>query len=547
MRIAENFSESFSNHPFSQILNSDMATQYSDKKETKKYILFGLVITVVVLLGASIYALLKSHPITELYGDYPDGTKIVALQAAFPTRPRPNFIIILCDDLGYGDLASYGGQAIRTPHIDRLAGSGLRFTDYYACNAVCAPSRAGLLTGRYPLRTGIIGNPYPKEDATMKKITRKLGSLTRPLGTMDIREDYVAEGLSPKEITLAEALKTAGYRTGMVGKWHLGDYSKNPDFNPLRHGFDSYFGVPHSNDMFPCPLYRNEKELEADIGLNQARLTEMYTREAIKFIEDSKDGPFFLYFAHTFPHQPLFASQKFKGKSKAGRFGDVVEEIDWSVGEIVSNLEALKLEGKTIVIFTSDNGPWYEGSPGIFRGRKGQSYEGGFRVPAIVSWPGKIPAGRISQAAVMNLDLYPTLLSLAGVALPEDRIIDGKNIEGLLSGEETDSPHEAIYFYHYDRLEGIRMGQWKYFRRINRYVWPVPLDAALVPHKMGKSQLGNRWPLLYDLSVDPSENYNTIDTYPEIAEKLHDRLVEWESDTRKNPRGLAMPYAADKQ
>jgi len=515
-----------------------MEKRRSQKKINGRYFRFAIVIAVLAVLTAAAYNLLKRSPISELYGTYPVDSTQKILKVNNPAAPRPNIIIILCDDLGYGDLGSYGGLAIDTPNIDRLAGSGLRFTDYYACNAVCAPSRAGLLTGRYPFRTGIIGNPYPESDAAGKKIARKIGSLTRPLGTIDIREDYAAEGISSHEITLAEALKAAGYQTGMVGKWHLGDYSKQPEFNPLKHGFDFYFGVPHSNDMFPCPLYRNEKQLEPDIGLNQARLTGMYTRKALKFIEDSKDRRFFLYFAHTFPHQPLFSSKKFEGKSRAGKFGDTVEEIDWSVGEILKCLQKLNLARKTIIFFTSDNGPWYEGSAGLLRGRKGQSYEGGFRVPFIVSWPGKVQPGSVSHAAIMNLDLYPTLLSMAGAALSEDRIIDGKDIQGLLTGEETKSPHAAIFFYHYDLLEGVRAGQWKYIRKMNRYVWPIPLDAAALTDKLGKSQLGSRWPLLYNLSTDPSESYNVIDTYPEIGAKMHTRLVEWEQKAQENPRGF---------
>jgi uncharacterized sulfatase len=290
--------------------------------------------------------------------------------------------------------------------------------------------------------------------------------------------------------------------------------------------------------MQPCPLSRNETQLEADIGDNQARLTGMYTKEALEFIEKSKDSPFFLYFAHTFPHQPLYASEKFAGKSKAGKFGDAVEEIDWSVGEIINALQKQKIEQNTLLIFTSDNGPWYEGSPGTFRGRKGQSYEGGFRVPFIAKWPGHIRPGAISTETAINLDIFPTLLSLAGIEQPSDRIIDGKNIDGLLSGRNPKSPHEAVYFYHYDQLEGIRYGKWKYFRKLNRYVWPTPLDAEALPDAIGKKQLGNRAPLLYDLSIDPGESYNAINTYPDIAEKLHVMLLEWEKQAKKNPRGF---------
>lgn len=323
----------------------------------------------------------------------------------------------------------------------------------------------------------------------------------------------------------------------MAGKWHLGDYSKEPSFNPLRNGFDFYFGVPHSNDMRPCPLFRNEQMLEPDIGTNQARLTGLYTEEAIRFVRESGGQPFFLYFAHTFPHQPLYASKDFAGKSKAGKFGDAVEEIDWSVGRLFETLEEMDVANNTLVFFTSDNGPWFEGSAGPFRGRKGQSYEGGFHVPLIARWPGRIPAGSTASAPLMNIDIYPTVLSLAGVPLPSDRIIDGCNMINQLTGREDASPHKALYFYHYDLLEGVRVERWKYFRKFNRYVWPIPLDAAAVPDKLGKDQLGNRWPLLYDLSIDPGESYNVIDTYPDVADRLEKTLQQWESAASKNPGG----------
>ncbi|MBN1613170.1 MAG: sulfatase [Deltaproteobacteria bacterium] len=375
-----------------------------------------------------------------MYGPYPDESGLKPLSVVNPAAPKPNVIIVYCDDLGYGDLGCYGSGAIRTPNIDRLSRDGMKLTDYYACNAVCAPSRAGLLTGRHPFRTGIIGNPYPADSPLMRRVERKIAYAFTPLGSVDLHEDVVAAGLASQEVTVAEALKTAGYRTAMMGKWHLGDYSRQPEFNPRRHGFDHYLGVPHSNDMQPCPLFRNETQLEADIGTDQARLTGLYTKEALAFIEEQKDRRFFLYFAHTFPHQPLYASERFSGKSKAGKFGDAVEEIDWSVGEIVDTLRRLKIERDTLIFFTSDNGPWYEGSPGVFRGRKGQSYEGGFRVPFLAKWPGQIRPGSVSSEPAVNLDLFPTLLTLAGIGLPSDRIIDGKNIADLLSGRNPRSP-----------------------------------------------------------------------------------------------------------
>ena len=515
-----------------------MDEKISRRNLIKRSIRVGLAAGGLAVVGAAGYNLFRGKSIDDLYGPYPDSAKLKPLKLSNPSAPKPNVIIIYCDDLGYGDLGCYGNRVIRTPNIDGLARDGMRFTDYYSCNAVCAPSRVGLLTGRYPFRTGIIGNPYPAENPLLRTLEREIAYQFTPMGSFDQHEDYVAAGISSKEITIAQALKIAGYRTAMVGKWHLGDYSREPQFNPLRHGFDQYLGVPHSNDMQPCPLFRNETQLEADIGTNQARLTGLYTREALAFIEKSKDSPFFLYFAHTFPHQPLYASERFAGKSKAGKFGDAVEEIDWSVGEITKKLQELNIEQNTLIFFASDNGPWYEGSPGVYRGRKGQSYEGGFRVPLIAKWPGQIRPGQVSSELAVNLDIFPTLLKLAGIEHPTDRMIDGKDIGGLLSGRDPVSPHDMVCFYHYDQLEGVRFGKWKYLRRLNRYVWPVPLDAEYLPSRIGKKQLGDRWPLLYDLSLDPGENYNVIATYPDVARKLDGMIAQWEKTAEKNPRGF---------
>ncbi len=505
----------------------------------KKSLKVGVLAGGAALLGAGAYSFLRVREIDELYGPYPENAGDYPLAISNPNAPKPNFIVIYCDDLGYGDLGCYGNTVIRTPNIDGLARAGTKFTDYYTCSAVCAPSRAGLLTGRYPFRTGIVGNVYPEGEPFGRVLARKFGSALKALGIMDIREDYTARGISRHEITLAEGLKRAGYRTGMVGKWHLGDYSKQPEFNPRRHGFDSYFGVPHSNDMIPCPLFRNEEMVDECIATkDQSHITGLYTEEALKFIDESGNQPFFLYLAHTFPHQPLFASENFEKKSKAGLFGDAVEEIDWSVGEIVNALRRKGLERNTVIMFASDNGPWYEGSPGGFRGGKGQSYEGGFRVPFIVKWPGKIPANRTSTVPVMNLDIYPTLFHLAGVEEPRDRVIDGNNIINILSGRGQQDPHEMIMFYHYDLLEGIRMGRWKYFDKMNRYVWPIALDTAPVPNSLGGKQMGTRWPLLYDLENDPGEHYNVINTFPEVAARLKSAMENWERAAKNNPRGF---------
>jgi uncharacterized sulfatase len=450
---------------------------------------------------------------------------------------RPNIIIVLCDDLGWGDLGCYGNTVIRTPHIDALARGGMRFTDFYASCSVCTPSRYGLLTGRYPVRSGLIFVMPAAGESLTRFLIRRAGRWVGHLGAVDVQDDCWVDGITDDEITLAGALKVAGYRTGMVGKWHLGDFSKQPQYNPRRHGFDEFFGVPHSNDMWPCALYRNEKQLEEDIGLNQERLTAMYTKEATDFISKSKDGQFFLYLAHTFPHQPLYASEKFKGKSKVGIYGDAVEEIDWSMGEIMSCLKKNGIADDTIILFTSDNGPWYNGSPGGLRGRKGQSYEGGFRVPLIVNWPrGVRPAGICRQPA-MNIDFFPTLLSLAGLKLPADRLIDGLSLAGIMAGKENKPLHDALYFYHYEELEGVRMGNWKYFRNINHYVWPQPVDKKTT--LFGKIAKGNfaDWPNLYNYTVDEGENYNQSAQYPDICKRMEDIMTKWELEINRNPRG----------
>ena len=500
-------------------------------------ILFVLaVLGMAVLLGVGAYKLMEKPSNDPIYDTYPTGHTPNPLKVLNPEAPRPNIIIINCDDLGYGDLGSYGNRLIKTPNIDRLADQGVRFTSFYASNSVCTPSRAGLLTGRYSQRSGMTWILFAEDEPLKHRVTKNAGQMLGALGLVDLGPNAGATGLPQSEITLAEALKTAGYRTGMVGKWHLGDFTKNPDHNPVNHGFDYYYGVPHSNDMIPFPLYRNEQQLEENVE-DQAKLTGLYTREAVAFIEENAKEPFFLYFAHTFPHQPLFASETFRGKSKAGLYGDVVEEIDWSAGQIMDCLKQNGLEEKTLVFFTSDNGPWYEGDPGHQRGRKGQSYEGGFRVPMIARYPGIIPAGWVCNEPAMNIDFFPTSLALAGLELPADRIIDGRDIMDLLTGEAETSPHDAFYFYHTDELEAVRVGRKKYIRNIHHYVWPAPVDKETSPiGKMGHGRLG-RWPLLHDLALDPSESYNLIDNDPDLGDRLLQKMVEWEEALEENPRG----------
>jgi len=450
------------------------------------------------------------------------------------TRGDPaNIIIINADDLGYGDLGCYGSQAIRTPHMDSLAKEGVRFTDFHACDSVCTPSRAGLLTGRYPKRMELFFPLHPDNLPLSKKFLLTIGNWAGRLGLIDTAAEEGSGGLPDQEITLAQALKLSGYRTGMVGKWHLGDFAVNPAYNPVNRGFDSFLGVPYSNDMSPFPLYRNTKEIESHIT-DQTKLTGLYTEEAIRFIQSAKSGPFFLYLAHTFPHRPLHAAQAFQNRSQAGLYGDVVEELDWSIGRILDTLKAIGQADNTLLMLTSDNGPWYEGSPGPFRGRKGQSYEGGHRVPFIARWPRRIPRGSTCREPAMNIDLFPTCLALAGLTLPSDRLIDGRDITALLTQINAKSPYESLYFYHNGQLEGIRTGNWKYFRSLNHYVWPMPVNK-----KLGhlSNHTSGPLPLLFNLEIDPGEAYNLTNKHPDLGKKLDEKMVQWERLMAENPFG----------
>lgn len=481
--------------------------------------------------GGATYALLRGPGRPE----YPAGLENTVVSDPGFSGERPNLILINADDLGYGDLSCYGSRAIRTPNIDGLAGAGVRFTDFHACDAVCTPSRAGLLTGRYPARMMLDTPIHPGEEPLGRKALVRLGYLLGRAGLLDLAGHPRARGLEAPEITLAEALKVGGYRTGMVGKWHLGDYAHDPRYNPLRHGFDFHFGVPYSNDMDPFPLYRGEDRLEAHVE-DQASLTARYTREALDFLRaGGKDEPFFLYLAHTFPHRPLFASREFTGVSEAGVYGDVVQELDWSVGQILEALDDEGMAENTLIIFTSDNGPWYQGSPGSFRGRKGQAFEGGHRVPFLARWPGRIPPGAECNEPAMNLDLFPTLLALAGLQPPRDRVLDGVDISPLLSGAPGSVPDRYLYLYHQGQLEGVRSGRWKYFRSTSHYTWPMPHNQKLghlTNHTRGPE------PLLYDLSKDPGEAYNLAERSPDVAREMESAMAAWEEALENNPLGL---------
>ncbi len=336
--------------------------------------------------------------------------------AAFPEKP--NLVILFADDLGYGDLGCFGHPSIRTPHLDRMAAEGMKLTQFYVAAPVCTPSRSALLTGRLPIRNGMYGQRrrvfYP--DST--------------------------GGLPDEELTLAELLRQRGYATACIGKWHLGHL---PQYLPTRHGFDCYFGLPYSNDMQnvrqghpPLPLMRNEEIIEQPV--DQFTLTRRYTEEAVNFVRNSKEKPFFLYLAYTFPHVPLYASKDFRGRSRRGLYGDVVEELDWSVGVILQMLREEGLAERTLVFFTSDNGPWLiqrlnGGSAGLLRDGKGSTFEGGMRVPAIAWWPGTIAPGQVSMELACSMDLFTTGLKLAGAEVPSDRIIDGVDMTPIFRGE----------------------------------------------------------------------------------------------------------------
>jgi uncharacterized sulfatase len=366
------------------------------------------------------------------------------------------------------------------------------------------------------------------------------------IGTSRFHDSYV-DGLPDSEITLPEALRVAGYATGMVGKWHLGDFSHDTRHLPTRHGFEFFEGIPHSNDEFPVAVWRNEQELTPNVGLDQEDMTADFTRAAIGFIDANRDRPFFLYVAHKDVHVPLFPSDRFRGKSAAGLFGDAVEELDWSVGEILRALDDRGLRDNTLVLFTSDNGAWYEGSTQGLRGRKGMPFEGGQRVPMIASWPGRLPAGAQVDAPSMNIDVFPTLLGRAGLSLPADRVIDGRDLWGVMSGTDTSDPHEALLFFDDKVVDGVRSGPWKYYRHVDRYYWPVPLDKPNTP--VGKRVANYTYtdpatnrtvrlvaddPMLYDLRLDSGESYNVADR-PRRDRRLLSYIERWEQAFFRTP------------
>lgn len=418
---------------------------------------------------------------------------------------KPNVIIVLIDDFGYGDLGCYGSTKHRTPHIDQMAREGIRLTDFYVGSSVSTPSRAALLTGCYPRRVSMHVNADPK-----------------PLMSVGRQVLFPAshKGLNPSEVTIAELLKGQGYATACIGKWHLGDQLP---FLPTRQGFDYYYGIPYSNDMdrpyCPLPLMEQEEVIVAPV--NQDSLTIRYTNKTVEFIKAHKDTPFFIYLCHNMTHDPLAASPAFKGKSKNGLYGDATEELDWSMGVLFETLKQCGLDENTLVIFTSDNGAQerFGGTNRPLRGEKGTTYEGGFRVPCIMRWPARIPANQENDELVTSMDLLPTLASYCGYEVPKDRIIDGHDVTDILEGQSIASSTEVFYYYQKQQLQAVRWRNWKYH---------LPLQERIKGPHLPDTEVGEA--RLYDLDSDLSETENVIDRYPEVVRQMNKHIEEVRSD-----------------
>ncbi|MEZ6152665.1 MAG: sulfatase [Pirellulaceae bacterium] len=423
----------------------------------------------------------------------------------------PNVVVIFCDDLGYGDLACFGHPTIATPNLDRMAGEGQRWTEFYVAACVCTPSRAALQTGRYPIRSGMCSN------------NRRV-----------LFPDSTG-GLPASEITIGQMLKAQGYSTHAIGKWHLGHL---PQYLPTSHGYDSYFGIPYSNDMdavsdspkgkarfwnpeieyWNVPLMRGEQIVERPA--DQHTITRRYTEEAVKLIRENRQHPFFIYLAHNLPHVPLFASKEFTGTSRRGLYGDVIEEIDWSVGQILETLRAEGLDSNTMVVFTSDNGPWltfdaHGGSAGLLRDGKGSTWEGGMREPTIFWWPGKITPSVVREMG-STLDLLPTIAAITGASPPSDRLLDGYDLAPTLF-HNLPSPRESMFYYHGQEVFAVRHGMFKaHFKTKTSYTGQRNAEV-------------HDPPLLFHLGHDPSEKYNTAQEHPDVIDTLRQLKTEHEA------------------
>ncbi|MDA9962645.1 sulfatase [Opitutales bacterium] len=439
----------------------------------------------------------------------------------------PNVVVIFIDDMGYADIGPFGAKAYPTPHLDQMAKEGRKFTDFYVTQAVCSASRAGLLTGCYNVRVGILGALGPKS----------------------------SHGINANEVTLAEICKQKGYATACYGKWHLGHHEK---FLPIQHGFDDFFGLPYSNDMWPyhpgvlhlpmkerlkkwphLPLIEKNKVINPMVtAKDQEQLTTQYTERAVSFIEKNKDKPFFVYLPHSMVHVPLYVSEKFKGKSKAGLFGDVMMEVDWSVGRILETLRKNKLDKDTLVIFTSDNGPWlnygdHAGSAAPLREGKGTMFDGGCRESTLTWMPGTIPPDSVCNEPAMTIDILPTIAHLIGAKLPKHRI-DGKNIWPLFTGDKSKSPHKAYYFYYGNQLQAVRAGKWKlHFPHGYRTMAGRPGGKGGIPTNYSQAKIGLA---LFDLEKDIGETTDLKDRHPKIMEDLSNLGKAFHANLQKTKR-----------
>lgn len=469
---------------------------------------------------------------------------------------KPNIIFILADDLGYGDLACYGSDKVATPHLDGLAKEGVKLTSFYVA-PVCSPTRAALMTGCIPQRVGIGGVLFPRNN----------------------------HGLNPEERTLPELLKEQGYATAIIGKWHLGNQDV---FQPLNHGFDRWYGTPASNsqgfdpktkryaddcvwregytrenilklDEAKCPLVRDNVVIE--VPADQSQFTQRYTREAIRFITEhkEKEKPFFLYLSHNMVHIPLHASARFADETKLGIYGDAIQELDWSTGEILKTLRELGLDEKTLVVFASDNGPHLGqgASAGPLRGAKGSTFEGGVRVPCLMRWPGKIPANRVTSEPITIMDMLPTFVSLAGGSVPADRVIDGKNAWPVIAGiEGAKSPHDFLYYLRGNSVDGVRAGDWKLLAfdakqlasdaenaltEAEKKLPPRQLKKLLKERAKAAQREKGEFELLFNLRDDLGETKDLSQEQPDIAARLRNQLIEFRAEFRANkrPAGIA--------
>ena len=393
----------------------------------------------------------------------------------------PNIILILADDLGFGDVGAYGATLIETPHLDRLAGEGVRFTNFYASANVCSPSRAGIMTGRYAIRDGLANKTITATDQ---------------------------RGLPDRATTVAALLKHKGYQTGLVGKWHLGHHA--PGQRPNAHGFDFFYGLLQPNDAAGLIIYRNTGP--AGEPVDQSALTRRFTEEAVAFIERNSDTPFFLYMSHSAPHIPLVPSPAFANTSRAGAYGDVVQELDWSVGRLLDAVRSNGLADNTVIVFTSDNGPFPEGSSGGLRGAKGTGWDGGYRVPLIARWLGHIVPGSTMTAMAMNIDFLPTFAAIAGLPLAPSLQLDGRNILPLLTGGPDQSPHDVLYFFNNERIAALRTQRW----RLVLSDYPPWRDAKPVLFEATK----NRSILMFDMHNDPGEQYDVSRAHADARQQL---------------------------